>query len=198
MYVFLEHHRDAETGKVVTTDVVASSHRNGVGIYWKTDRDLLEFLAKLFKTPAIKDRMYDDATKVWTYLGDEGWKLLQVIQKTLKDWPMFRVEFVEIENLLEQIKAGGIRPTTRQSAYDPATFFYQKEQKFRSPTLTKDYAAEKIAGIFQIPLEDFKALDKDSAKSAYRRAAIRLHPDRNNGDGTLMSELNMLWGVYNA
>jgi curved DNA-binding protein CbpA len=35
-------------------------------------------------------------------------------------------------------------------------------------------------------------------KSSYRRAALKYHPDRNNGDGSKMSELNSLWSVYNA
>jgi hypothetical protein len=36
-------------------------------------------------------------------------------------------------------------------------------------------------------------IDLDSAKKLYRKAALAFHPDRNNGDGAKMSELNMIW-----
>lgn len=38
--------------------------------------------------------------------------------------------------------------------------------------------------------------DKVGAKKIYRAAAIKLHPDKNNGDGSKMSKLNELWGIY--
>jgi len=40
--------------------------------------------------------------------------------------------------------------------------------------------------------------DKNSAKKIYRAAAIKLHPDKNNGDGSKMSKLNELWGIYGS
>lgn len=45
---------------------------------------------------------------------------------------------------------------------------------------------------------EFDSLMRDSAaaKKLYRAAALRLHPDRNNGDGSQMSKLNELWGIY--
>jgi hypothetical protein len=44
----------------------------------------------------------------------------------------------------------------------------------------------------------FDALLKDAsaAKKLYRSAALRLHPDRNAGDGSQMSKLNELWRIY--
>lgn len=35
--------------------------------------------------------------------------------------------------------------------------------------------------------------DVNKAKSFYRKAALALHPDRNNGDGSKMSSLNEIW-----
>lgn len=35
-----------------------------------------------------------------------------------------------------------------------------------------------------------------AAKKLYRSAAIKYHPDKNNGDGSKMSKLNELWGIY--
>ncbi|HEY1646317.1 MAG TPA: J domain-containing protein [Candidatus Saccharimonadales bacterium] len=36
-------------------------------------------------------------------------------------------------------------------------------------------------------------IDLDSGKKIYRKGALALHPDRNNGDGSKMAELNILW-----
>lgn len=38
--------------------------------------------------------------------------------------------------------------------------------------------------------------DKNAAKKIYHAAAIKYHPDKNNGDGSKMSKLNELWGIY--
>lgn len=40
------------------------------------------------------------------------------------------------------------------------------------------------------PLED---MTLDISKKIYRKAALALHPDRNNGDGSKMAELNIIW-----
>lgn len=40
--------------------------------------------------------------------------------------------------------------------------------------------------------------DKVALKKIYRAAAIKLHPDKNNGDGSKMSKLNELWGIYGS
>jgi hypothetical protein len=39
----------------------------------------------------------------------------------------------------------------------------------------------------------FSLLSYDAAKAAYRRAAMDVHPDKQQGDGTKMSKLNDLW-----
>lgn len=44
--------------------------------------------------------------------------------------------------------------------------------------------------------QDFLKLDSVSAKKLYRAAALKCHPDRNNGDGSKMSVLNAIWSVY--
>lgn len=40
--------------------------------------------------------------------------------------------------------------------------------------------------------------DPSAVKKVYRAAAIKYHPDKNNGDGSKMSKLNELWGIYGA
>ena len=45
-------------------------------------------------------------------------------------------------------------------------------------------------------LREIDGLDSKALKTLYRSAAMRVHPDRNNGDGSKMTELNALWRVY--
>lgn len=43
---------------------------------------------------------------------------------------------------------------------------------------------------------ELDASDRITLRKAYRAAAMRLHPDRNAGDGSKMAILNQLWGAY--
>lgn len=45
---------------------------------------------------------------------------------------------------------------------------------------------------------DIASLSEGELKKIFRKKALELHPDRNNGDGSRMSELNSLWSEYNA
>jgi hypothetical protein len=38
--------------------------------------------------------------------------------------------------------------------------------------------------------------DSKAARTKYRAAAMRLHPDRNAGDSSQMARLNQLWSIY--
>jgi hypothetical protein len=38
--------------------------------------------------------------------------------------------------------------------------------------------------------------DRITLRKRYKQAAMKLHPDRNNGDGSKMATLNQLWGAY--
>ena len=96
---------------------------------------------------------------------------------------------VEVEDLTEQCRSGRIRlDKKRAKPLGAEEFFYNHGAPAPAITLTKEQIAEKLSILMGDVID----------KSAYRKAALRLHPDRNNGDGSRMSELNMLWGLYNA
>jgi DnaJ-class molecular chaperone len=40
--------------------------------------------------------------------------------------------------------------------------------------------------------------DEVKLKKLYKQAARKYHPDFNNGNGSMMSELNAAWSAYNA
>jgi hypothetical protein len=70
----------------------------------------------------------------------------------------------------------------------PEDFFYNYGKPIAQAAMTKETLEQKLKQLMGETLD----------KSSYRRAALKYHPDRNNGDGTKMSELNMLWSVYNG
>ena len=55
---------------------------------------------------------------------------------------------------------------------------------------------EMLAELLAITSYDAIPRDKSAALKLYRQAALRLHPDRNNGDGSKMSSLTQLWREY--
>lgn len=186
MYVFFEHHKDAE-GTVLATDVVVSSWEHTASINWKRDKIPFAVLNGLLKSPPIKTRTYDDNTHIWTYLGTSGFDLLSVLQNAFNKLNQ-HMEFREVQDLEEQVLAGAIS-SAKSKKIDPSTFYYN-----RVPVrveLTKESAAPILAKLLECSIEQIN-------KSLYRQAALKFHPDRNSGDGSKMSELNMLWRIYNG
>ena len=80
-------------------------------------------------------------------------------------------------------------------------FFYSYGQPVAGGSLSKESIAAKLQGILAEALKTEIDLSKSSAidlLKVYRKAALIYHPDRNGGDGSKMSELNMLWQMYRA
>lgn len=195
LYVFFEHHKDAK-GVTLATDVSVSSFLHGKGIFWKRDEAQFKVMTGLLKSPPIAVRSYNEDLKIWTYLGDSGFHLMEVLQDTFGKLHL-QIEFRECSKLEECLLAGGI-PEQSSVKFDPANFFYNKAGVAQSAEITKDKAIEKLAIIFSLDTEDMGKLHPKDAKRLYREAALQLHPDRNGGDGSKMSELNMYWRIYNA
>src|SRR5271166_3014463 len=54
-------------------------------------------------------------------------------------------------------------------------------------------AAQRGRPLDTVILEFVRLLPYDAARKAYRAAALDLHPDKNNGDGSRMTTLNADW-----
>ena len=192
MYVFFENHRD-ESGNVVATDVISSSYEDNFRINWNRDKVQFEIMKKLLKSPPIAVRTYSDETHMWSYLGQEGFFLLKTLKEAFDKLPQMKIEFREAKDLEEAVRRGSISHD-KQSKFNAENFYYNRFAAVAE--LTKDTAAPKLALIFGCKVEALE--DSAAAKKYYRANALRLHPDRNGGDGSKMSELNMLWRIYNG
>lgn len=116
------------------------------------------------------DRIYDPASKEWT-VTERYWILAEKLFKEAQ----FPMNVEEIVN--------------------PEDYFYNQGIASSAP-VSKEQLANKLLDILGISAEELA--DFNRAKKAYRRKALELHPDRNSGDGSKMSELNSIWSSYNA
>lgn len=140
-------------------------------LYRKHQWDSVKSIIDIIKVliPA-SDREYNPGSKEWTIL-ETSWPKLKAI-----------------------LEAGQFH-ITEETVVRAENFHYDHS----TPTInavSKDTLAAQLIQLLEISAEDLA--DSITAKKAYRRKALELHPDRNAGDGSRMSELNSLWSAYNA
>ncbi len=69
--------------------------------------------------------------------------------------------------------------------------FFTQNQIVETKARDKKELLKLFATLTESPISDNASII--GLKPIYRKAALRLHPDRNNGDGSKMSELNSIW-----
>jgi hypothetical protein len=198
MYVYFEHHRDAAS-KIILTELRLSSYGDGtlaIRKNYSTEEMIKDLCLSVLKWPPIGCRSYDPPSVVWSFFGQYGVASTygeEVINKLYAVCkPISQIDFIEVKDLAAQALNHRVdlsKPQTDKIKADD--FFYNKGTPFASAALTRDVILQKLCALLGVG--DAAAIDKRS----YRAAALRFHPDRNNGDGSKMSELNMLWGLYN-
>lgn len=199
MYLLYEHHK-ASDGALLATDMLMSSRFPGKpGINFKNPAEaaFFEFTKKTFKEVHASQRTYDPDTKIWSFFGGIG----ASIYKILKESPFASfaggIAFERIEDLAEAVKRGYVAKPEKL-AFDPSDFFYTPEAPAPSGP-TRSEAEAKLKEIFELSVNiGLECLDVDTLKKHYRRTALRLHPDRNSGDASGMTNLNYYWQIFNG
>jgi len=192
MYLLYEHFKSA-SGEILATDMLLTSRFPGspfISFRDANEKALFEFCKLIFKSIHTKNRTIDMNTYIWSFLGSAG----KDVYDKIKASPIVAAGllFERVEDLKGQKAAGFIhRPDT--SRIDPSDFFYQQAAPASAKILTRSEIAAKLAPMLQLTAPTIEAADLSILKKEYRRAALRLHPDRNNGDATQMTELNWLW-----
>lgn len=191
MYAFYEHFKDP-SGKILATEIIMSSKRDNFSIafYNTTEKAIFELAKAILKMPPIGARSYDINTNIWSYNAPYGEQVLAKLPEVTK--AISAIECLEVPDLQTQKAADHIDWSTKSKPKLSAKeFFYNHGVPTALAAETKEQIANKLMVLMEI--KPCELIDK----RAYRLAALRLHPDRNNGDGTKMSELNMYWRLYN-
>src|SRR5579863_1050900 len=146
MYLFYEHLKDA-SGTVLSTDVVASSYTSGKGLDWRgKDKDMFNVILALFKEVPLKQRAFNEPTKMWTFLDGTGVELLFKIETAFKAVGFRGIEFEEVEDLVVQLTSeGGIKKPNPKKV-DPKKFYYNQAPAAKAG-LTKDEIQKKLAAL---------------------------------------------------
>jgi hypothetical protein len=187
MYVYYEYHKDA-SGKIVLTELVLSSSGTGrlsISFFNKIENMIFEICKLALKHAPVAQRSYDPATSVWSYFDEWGQFTLDRLV-SVTDAITQKVTLIEVQDLVAQAVNKQIDLSAKRVR--PEDFFYNYGKPVAQAAMTKETVAQRLKQLMGETLD----------KSSYRRAALRYHPDRNNGDGTKMAELNSLWSVYNG
>lgn len=140
---------------------------------WDEVKGLIQVLKA---TIPASNREYHPDTKVWTLLAD-SYKQFEFVLKAANAQIIY-------------IQESKTKPMT------PENFFYSYSEPASSSKETKESLMDKLQKLLGCATADFG--DSAKLKQLYRRKALEFHPDRNNGDGTRMSELNSIWSAFNA
>ena len=193
MYAYYEHHRDAKN-KVVLTQLRLSSYKNGsleIHFYNKDESTLFDTLKGALKWPPISNYSYEPKLYIWSYFGSYGvagsygeevLKKIEALHAALgRPFRSFAVEDLEAQCSYGRID---MNKKPKMSAEE---FFYNHGQPASTPELTREQVAAKFREV-----TGFVVMDKKS----YRQAARIFHPDLNSGNAAKMSEINMLWQMW--
>ena len=155
----------------------------------------------LKKVP-IGKRTYNTKTKVWTmdsgywnqvlpfYVAGAGHLYELVSYKFESDWLAFIAGEVELKNGKPKIDPNAPDHVKAQG-------FFRNFNQVIEATASSKTDKEVLASLIGVSsLSELDGANTKALKTIYRATAIRLHPDKNNGDGEKMALFTQLWGIY--
>jgi hypothetical protein len=165
-----------------------------------SDEAIKNLCISLFKQIPLAERDFNEKNYVWTFIGYRGKVIITQLESMCLQGIFPASQVKKIEDLEKKANAGNlnyVKPEEKAKKFvDPNEFYYTPQNTGES--LSGSALISKLAPLLEMSVTDLTNASDDSVlKKKYRIAAMRLHPDRNNGDGSKMSELNMLWNIYN-
>jgi hypothetical protein len=150
------------------------------------------------QTIPSKDKVWNDASKTWNVHFDVWAKLMpyytcapeiyeMISYATRAQWLNFVSGKVVVSN--------GFPVNDGEAAAQ----FFGTAAFNNAVVATASITSEREELVSLLGLDNwgsFDALHNCDLRKVYRAAAMRLHPDRNNGDGSRMAKLNQLMAIY--
>ena len=188
------------------TEVILSSDGKTSKIDWKNKRvsATANFITSFFKNVSVANRSMDDSTYLWTFLGSSGPIVIEHIKSMISQGLLENSEAKAVTDILERIKRNrlDLDPNLVKSGknhevkFKEEDFFYKPEPSSNGPSGEQLYSS--LAAILEVSVDFIKTASPDNLKRSYRKAALKHHPDRNNGNDKMMTELNYLWNIFNS
>jgi hypothetical protein len=150
------------------------------------------------QTIPSKDKVWNDASKTWNVHFDVWANLMpyyttapeiyeMISYATRAQWTAFVSGKVAVSN------------GTPANDAEAAAQFFGTAAFNNAVVATASITSEREELVSLLGLANwgsFDALHNGELRKVYRAAAMRLHPDRNAGDGSRMAKLNQLMGIY--
>jgi hypothetical protein len=143
-----------------------------IRIWWDTS-------VSAYRVTSPYNKQLDDALKSQIPASDRHF------DEVTKTWTIVERQFAPLQTLLKMIGLQAV-VITRQRAEQAAA-------AQSAGTSGNAQATQRGRPLDAVIIEFVRLLPYDAAKAAYRRAALDLHPDRNNGDSSKMASLNADW-----
>lgn len=209
MYLYYEDFHVDSTGVNPEGDIryfllTSDARTPRVNFYDKNEKARFELVKSFFKQINIAYVTYDATTHMYTIIGPNGTKLLAIIEMGRNSGLLSNLQVKKIVDLEDKIQKGNLLwEPPKAKASQRVEVKFNEEDFFHKPVsqsneLSGNALYEALAALLAIDVASLKSASNDALKSIYRKAAMRLHPDRNGGDASKMSELTYLWRLFNG
>lgn len=207
MYLFYEvfGETDPDVNNHVYEFVCSSDGRtNVIHFYSPREKVFHGIISQMFKTISIAERSWEQSTYITTLIGLAGKRMVVTVESGIKNGLLARLDLSKITDLRSKLAAGNLSyvPPSPRSSSKPVEVRFKVEEFFYQDASPKELSGEALhkalATMLLLEVSSLKIRTESELKKQYRLRAMALHPDRNNGDGSQMAELNRLWSLFNA
>lgn len=154
----------------------------GYSLKFSYDPGLVDFIKKVI--PSHKRTTSGPPDWIW-YFPSEFFDIVKVMFEGHRE---FKLTIVTEEEVLNKIKE---QEESSRSDWRPREYSIEDELK-KFYNILWPLPINNGQGL---TLEQVKNYNKNEATKVYRKASMLIHPDRNGGDSTKMSELNAVWAI---